>query len=279
METNWDQALNLHAYQEVEAPSNYADAVELERYRTLLIEKSMSAARCIRASAYEGRNLRALELCSGSSRLLFALDGMGLLDSGYGVEVSQSRHQFAEAWKVSLGTSRVFNVNCAADKYTFDCGDIDIAVLIDGALSYLYPCDPTLPQQILGRVREALRPGGKLLLEFDVLSSEQLAIMHRDGSVRTWKLGDEKDAFRYALYETRSINWDHMVVQNCSTYLQRTGNTEKIKRELYKYYAPQELDGLLSSLGFSARYYGSFEMTPYDTESRVLVVVAEKRDP
>lgn len=277
MKANWDQSLNLHAYDEVEVSSNYADTAELERYRSLLMGKSSLAAECLKSSAYSGLPMRVLEICSGSSRLLFTLDKLGLLKAGFGVEVSKSRHQFAEEWKACLGTRTVHNINCAADQYSFDCGEIDAAVMIDGALSYLYPCAPSLPESILRRIHGVLKPGGKLLLEFDVLSPEQLAIMRRDGSVRVWNRGDDKDAFRYALYETQPMNWDQMVVQNCSTYLHRNGAAEKVKRELYKYYAPGELDQLLSSLGFHVKHFGSFQMTPFDVDSRSLVTVAEKR--
>lgn len=277
MKANWDQRLNLHAYDEVEAPSNYTDTAELERYRSLLVEKSSLAAECLRSSAYAGIPMRVLEICAGSSRLLFSLDKLGLLKVGFGVEVSKSRHQFAEEWKTSLSIQTVRNINCAADQYPFDCGEIDVAVMIDGALSYLYPCEPSLPEAILRRIHGTLRPGGKLILEFDVLSQEQLAIMRRDGSMRVWNRGDDKDAFRYALYETQPMNWDQMVVQNCSTYLHRGSMAEKVKRELYKYYLPEELDQLLSSLGFDAKHYGSFQMSPFDASSRSLVTVAEKR--
>lgn len=277
MNANWDQSLNLHAYEEVEAPSNYTHAAELERYRSLLIEKSSPAAECLKSCAYSGLPMGVLEICSGSSRLLFALDKLGLLKAGFGVEVSTSRHQFAEEWKAGLSTERVRNINCAADQYSFDCGEIDVAVMIDGALSYLYPCAPSLPKCILRRIHSALRSGGKLLLEFDVLSREQVAIMRREGSMRVWNRGDDKDTFRYALYETQPIDWDQMVVQNCSTYLHRSGGTEKVKRELYKYYTTKEIDQLLSSIGFEARHYGSFQLTPFDADSRSLVTVAEKR--
>jgi hypothetical protein len=273
----WDQSLNLTAYSEVESSKNYLTPAELASYRRLLLEKSKPATQCVKDTVYRGAKLKVLELCSGSSRLLYALDDMDLLEDGHGVEVSPSRHKFAEEWKSSLGTARVHNVHCSADAYGFRQGELDLVVMIDGALSYLYPCDPELPERILRRAHANLVSGGSLLMEFDVLSPEQRNAMKRDGRSRVWRKGDEKDAFAYALYETEPISWEQMVVQNTSIYLSRATREEKVKRELYKYYSTEELNALLDGIGFTTRHYASFEMEPYTPQARALITLAVKR--
>jgi len=273
----WNQNLNLTAYSEVESPSNYSTPEKLENYRRLLLEKSGSAAQCVKDAMYNGSRLKVLEICSGSSRLLYALERMDLLDKGYGVEVSPSRHQFAENWKASLGTTRVHNIQCSADDYHFSHTGFDLVIMIDGALSYLYPCDPELPGRILRRAHQCLARGGKLLLEFDVLSQEQFNAMKRDGYIRVWWKGDEKDAFRYALYQTEPMSWEHLVVQHTSTYLSRTTAGEKVKRELYKYYGVEELNALLNEIGFSAQHYATFALEPYTPQACSLITLAVKR--
>jgi hypothetical protein len=276
MNVTWDRGLNLGAYSEVEAPSNYSTPEELENYRHLLLEKSKPAAQCVKDAVYNGSRLKVLEVCSGSSRLLYALEQMDLLDVGYGVEVSQSRHRFAENWKASLGTTRVHNVQCSADEYHYAHAGFNLVIMIDGALSYLYPCDPELPGRILRRAHQCLSRGGKLLMEFDVLSQEHLSVMKREGAFRVWNRGDEKDAFKYALYQTEPMSWEHMVVQNTSTYLSRTTMEEKIKRELYKYYSVEDLNVLLHGIGFSVQHYATFASEPYTPQARSLITLAVK---
>lgn len=274
---NWDQSINLRAYSDVEAPSNYSSPELLENYRDLLMQKSQAAARCLANIAPSPNKLKVLELCSGSSRLLYALDRMGRLASGTGVEVSPSRHHFAENWRAALGIAHVHNVHASAHEYGFDQGEIDVAVLIDGALSYLYPVDPELPSRIIGELARALKPAGRIMMEFDVLSERQRAEMRRNGHARTWNKGDEKDAFGYALYQVRPVNWEHTVVENTSLYLPRNQQPEKIKRELYKYYEAGELMRLFDAAGLRTEFYSSFGLEPLTENSVSLVVVARKR--
>lgn len=277
MNQKWDPQVNLSAYQTVEAPSNYQSVEELRRYRALLLEKSRPAANCIRRVSGGTNPLRVLEICSGSGRLLYALNENQILAAGVGVEVSPSRFQFAETWKQELGANHIRNINCAADQYAFDCGEIDVAILIDGALSYLFPNDPTLPEQILSQTVTVLRKGGKVVLEFDVLSPERISSMRREGAFRVWFEGDAKDAFRYALYETRILDWDQMVVENRSTYLHRVTGEERTKREIYKYYSRDELDLTLARLGFESEFFGSFSGDSFGPESSSLIAVATKK--
>lgn len=277
MRSSWDINLNLNAYQEVESLSNYTNIEELMHYRDLLIERSMPVALCINKTIHKGNKLRVLELCSGSSRLLFTLDKLQLLEMGYGVEVSQSRYQFAEQWKEYLKTPRIHNINCSVNDYSFDCGNVDLVIMIDGALSYLYPSDPELPKSLLQKISGVLKPGGKIILEFDVLSQEKINAMRNDGYCRVWKRGDSKDTFKYALYEMEPVDWEHMIVHNCSIYLHRTTMTEKVKKELYKYYTIIELDLLLPSFGYQVQHYGSFQLDSLGPDSCSIVTLAEKQ--
>ena len=269
----WNPDVNLHAYDDVEALSNYATPSDLDGYRRLLLEKSGPVVDCIRERVHRGKRLKVLELCSGSSRLLYALDEAGLLEVGYGVEVSPSRHRFAELWKTSRGARRVHNTNAAVGDSAFTTDDLDLVVLIDGALSYLYPCDPELPARLLRQAREHLAPGGTVLCELDVPSTTQLDAMRRDGSTRVWVRGDERDAFRYALYESVPVSWERMVVRHTSTYLRRASAEERTKQELYKYYDVAEMDALMRDAGFLASHHGSFALEPFGPESRALVTL------
>ena len=269
----WDPDVNLHAYDDVESLSNYATPADLDRYRRLLLDKSRPVVECIRERVYRGTPLKVLELCSGSSRLLYALDELGLLAAGYGVEVSASRHRFAEAWKASRGTSRVHNTHAAAGDAAFAVGDLDLVVMVDGALSYLYPCDLELPARLLRQARERLAPGGAVLSEVDVLSTTQREAMRRDGSTRVWVRGDERDAFRYALYESVPVSWERTIVRHTSTYLRRASTEERTKQELYKYYDVAEMDALMRTAGFQASHYGSFAFEPFGPEARALVTL------
>jgi SAM-dependent methyltransferase len=272
----WDPTLNLSAYQEVEADSNYATPDAMENYRRMLLQKSAPAALFMKKVAFRQLKLKVLELCSGSSRLLYSMDQLGILSRGYGVEVSESRHRFAQNWKGAIGAENVLNIHRSVQKYGFEHDTLDLVILVDGALSYIYPCDPALPELILRQVHRRVVPGGHIVLELAGLTENQHNALKRDGNFRSWYRGDDKDAFAYALYKTEAVNWPHMVVQNTSIYLPRGGGREKVKREHYKYYGVAELDALFARVDLRPAYYGAFDFTPYTTQSTGLIAVATK---
>lgn len=272
----WDRSINLKAYMDVESMSNYATVEDLEKYRKLLLSKSEPAVKFIRNVIYKGIPLKVLEFCSGSSRMLYALEKEGLLEDGYGVEISPSRHEFAQKWKDALGSRWVHNIHCSAEDYTFPDSKIDLIIMIDGALSYIYPCDPELPREILKQSCKHLTKGGAILLESDVLSEDQLSLMKRDGRTRIWNWGDEKDPFKYALYQTEPVSWEQEVFKNTSIYLSQNTFEEKIKEELYKFYSADELTNIMDEIGLSVRHYASFSLDPYDSTAKSLVTLAVK---
>src|SRR5262249_21780232 len=150
-------------------------------------------AQLIGTQISRGRRLKVLELCSGSSRLLFSLHQKGLLETGVGVEVSPSRHRFAEAWKSALGATSITNVLGSVENYQFPDIDFDLIIIIDSALSYLYPCDPGLPCTVLQSCRARLAPAGIVLFENEILDDEQIRALKRDGAIRFWAKGAQQD--------------------------------------------------------------------------------------
>lgn len=266
--------INLKAYTDVESISNYPTVEDLEKYRKLLLDKSDPVVKFIRKVIYKGAPLKVLELCSGSSRMLYALEKEGLLEIGYGVEISSSRHEFAQKWKDALSSRRVHNIHCSVEDYTFPDSKIDLVIMIDGALSYIYPCNPELPRNILNQSRKHLTQGGAIILESKVLSNDEINLMKRDGRLRTWNWGDKKDPFKVTLYQTEPLNWEHMVLKNTSIYLSRHTLNEKVKEELYKFYTVDELTKVLDEIGLSVQHYGSFSFESYDSTFKTLVTLA-----
>jgi SAM-dependent methyltransferase len=276
-EVPWDRTLNLHAYKDVEAPENYATPEALESYRSLLLRQIEPVAQLIEKHVAGGRRLKVLELCSGSSRLLFSLHQKGLLEVGVGVEVSPSRHRFAEAWKSALGVTSITNVLESVESYEFLDIDFDLIVIIDSALSYLYPCDPGLPRAVLQGCRARLAPGGVVLFENEILDDEQIRALKRDGAIRFWTKGAEQDRFKYSLYELEPVDWDNMVFRNSTCYIGRGTQPEARKQQLEKYYQVAELTELLAGCGFEARHYSSFALGPFQSGSKSLVTLASPR--
>ena len=272
----WDKSLNLSAYDTVETMSNYASLEDLERYRALLFEKSLPALDFIAAHLPARDPLAVVEFCSGSGRLLYSLEQRGLLDCGYGIEVSPSRYGFAESWKRDLGFERTTNIHQPAADFVFPHDGFDLVIMIDGALSYLYPCDPGLPERLLAQSHANLAPGGVLLLESAVMDAETMAFIRRHGAHRTYIPGDQKDPFSFALYQTEPVDWAAKLFKNTSTYISRATGGRTVKEELYKYFEPEELTALLGAKGYRVSHFSSFGGAPFTAASDMLVTLAVK---
>ncbi len=238
------------------------------------LDKARPAAECLVKSVQKDRPLNVLELCSGSGSLLFSLDRLGALGIGFGVEVSPSRHRFAEKWKAAVGTSRIHNILSSVQSYVFPDIELDAVVVIDGALGYLYASDPQLPGAVLKSARERLTSDGIVMIKLDLPTQDKLIALRRDGHWRDWCRSDDRDSGSYALYQIEAVDWDHRVVKNTSIYLSRNGSVERVKREFYKYFAIDELDGLLAIYGFNARYYGNYGFDAFDPNGSAFVGIA-----
>lgn len=275
----WDKSLNLSAYETVESMANYATDEDLDRYRALLLEKSRPTLDFIATHVGARDPLAVVEFCSGSSRLLYSLERRGLLDRGYGIEVSPSRYGFAESWKRDLNFDRTTNFHRPAGDFVFPHDGIDLVILIDGAMSYIYPSDTGLPERIIENSRENLRPGGALLLESAVMDGETEAFIRRHGCHRTYISGDDRDPFSFALYQTEPVNWPAKVFKNTSSYIDRATGGCTVKEELYKYFGADELTTLLGDRGFSVSHFSSFGGEPFTESSDTLVTLAIKNAP
>ena len=103
--------VNLNAYEGVESLSRFSDE-DFKRYCTdklASVEKHIHfIKKHVIHSGYQGR---VLEIGSGNGKLLFRLEQEGLLEKGFGYEVSQSRCLFAEKFKNHVNSKKVEIVN------------------------------------------------------------------------------------------------------------------------------------------------------------------------
>src|SRR4051812_44420417 len=95
----WDGRLNVVAYDEVEAMSNYPTQAELASYRAERLRRYEPYVRFFAELGVPGGGLRIVDVGSGSSAFLYALERAGMLREGLGIELSTTRHAFAERWR------------------------------------------------------------------------------------------------------------------------------------------------------------------------------------
>ncbi len=206
---------------------------------------------------------------SGSSALLYAFAEAGRLAKGIGIELSESRSKFAEAWKRDGDYSMVTNMNGDFSGVGVDEAAWDWFVVIDNTFTYLYPENALYPTGLLEKAMRSLKAGGYLLLDFINYAKRE-----PDNEIRHWVAYAENDPYAYGLYSHKISNGINL---SESIFVKRGGG-ESRKLEESKVYSLQEISTLVASCGFEVdSVFATFDEQPFvEKESERLVVLARK---
>jgi SAM-dependent methyltransferase len=226
------------------------------------------------------RKLRVIEFGAGNGRLLVTLAQQGLLQKGLGIEISQSRVQFAKRWLSDVGMTSIEMV--AADAITFgDFADesFDLAVCITGAFGYLGAIAESAPRTVLANMRRALVPGGSAHFELYQMPAERREMLRlSDGRLRTWQPLPAEDRFAYYL-DDFEYWFDLNVLRHGKIFIGRDGSIDAGREEVLTYYTRKSFSDLLKASGFvRPQCSADFEGTPYrEGQSPALVVTATRK--
>ena len=157
---------------------------------------------------YQGR---IFEIGSGNGKLLFRLEKENLLAEGLGCEISKSRSKFSNEFKKKFGIKKVkiinknfFDIKLKKNYFDFIIGTDVVINLIGGVkkkniISLIKKCE------------QALKPNGKLILEFMTFEREKKMIkLNYNKKLFTWKKFKDEDPFIFGLDEM-SLNKDKII--------------------------------------------------------------------
>lgn len=260
---------NLTAYSGFESLNNYPLRDSLLAYREARVARYWNVVEFIRSRCPGQLPVSVVEIGSGSSALLYALTRAGMLERGIGVELADSRFEFAEQWKKDGEYSTVENVKANFTDIELEPGIWDWFVAIDNMLTYLYPENPGYPALMLKKARECLSKNGRLLIDFINYERRLPGVEYRD-----WSAFGQGDPFLFGLYSTRIVDG---INASESIFVKRDGS-EARRVERSKVYSLEELSALLESGGFAIEeVFANFDGNPYVANmSERLVVVATK---
>ena len=269
----WDGTANLYAYAEVEAAENYSNAAEIRAYREERLTRYDPHVRFLRALGVPAAGLRVVDVGSGSSAFLYALDRAALLVHGVGIEISPSRHAFAERWRTDEGFTRVTNLCANFLDVQLDAASVDLFAAIDDTYLYLRPEGEDYPQALLEAAWCALAPGGLFVAAF---RNDASLVDHMDGERSFWVELPESNAFHYALYR-QTANLASRVMRTESIYITRE-LSERRKVEITEICDIGELRTRILDCGFAeVDLYGDFAFEAFHPQSSPNVVVVARR--
>lgn len=260
MSAIWDGSINFSSYDQVESPDNYRGSAEMEAYRAERLAFCARHVEFIFGAAGIAPPVSVLEVGAGSSALLYAMEMRGVLERALAIELSRSRHEFAECWKRESGFSAVVNQRGDFSGAAMDAGAFDLFLCIDNTYSYIGPENPRYPALLAERAFAALKPGGIVIIE---THNQEKVIAEMNGDERRlWRELPASNAFKFALYR-QSFNRARNLIRSESIYLGRDG-TERRKVELETAHTRASVEKVLSEAGFAElRFFGEYDATEF----------------
>jgi len=274
MNQNWDGRSNFTSYDEVESSENYPTRAALEAYRSERLAIGWTRAEFALKISDAPVPPTVIEIGSGSSALLYALHLRGLLKRGVGIELSESRHRFAESWRADEGFASV--INRCGDFATLTLADMDadLVLCLDNTFSYLGPENETYPRRLVEKASLFLRPGGTLII--DSHNQEKLIASMQNDERQLWIELPSTNAFKFALYR-QSFNREKGWIRSESIYLKADGS-ERRKVDLETGHDRATVERLLLDAAFTdLRFYGDYDASKFDTRRSDRLIVAARR--
>ncbi len=249
--------LNLTAYENVEDLSNFTSE-SFELYCQSKLSSCDPYVKFIREACCDSRwQGNVCEIGSGSGHLLFRLEQDGLLNCGIGYEISQSRHQFSEKWKVVLGSRKVSNI-LGNVLETSTLSNFDLIIGIDLVYQLITPLYPDAQNDMIRWINHSLKRGGYLLLEMmDFQNFIQLIKLSGGNVYRWWEEFPINDPWefslaKFSLDEQKDFVWE-------KKFIRRGSQERSTFTNVLRNYSPEDIMEILGKSGFTCRLFNSFQ--------------------
>jgi len=201
---------NITAYEGVENLSSFDEPTFIAYCEGKIFDcvKQVNFLReVINKESYTGN---VLEVGSGNSKLLYALERNDLLNYGVGYELSSSRVEFANRFAKYVGSSKVVNLCEDFLEHDTNSESFDLVIGVDIVMQLIAPVAKDNDKKFLDKVYHSLKYGGALILELmdfsDIIKMDELSI----NKLRLWKEFDSFDPWQYGL-DKFTINGDDVI--------------------------------------------------------------------
>lgn len=265
--------LNYKAYENIEDLSNYKSDLELELYRNERLKLYSTHVNFIKNNITVD-SLRVVEVGSGSSALLYALEKSNMLtESSLGIEFSNSRYKFAERWREDCSFKNVNNVNNDFSKVDIATAYYDLFLIVDNTFSYLDSENSLYPQICVNKAYESLKENGKLIIEVHNFS-KIIDAMSKDNISYFWKENAKSNPFSYSLYKYNYIPDTNRLITE-SVYISRE-NKIQVKKEIAYVYTIDSLNQLFNGKFMIDGVFQDYHCNEFTSDSSDMVVCCYK---
>ena len=267
---------NLRAYEGVEDLSTFTSQDAIEQYRQERKDFSSNAVSFLRKKMKNKKPMSVLDIGSGSSCFLYALHDEGALAYGTGIEISKTRHAFAEQWKRDGKYASVDNINQDVRTVSLDSKKFDACTILDSTFTFFHSVAAQLPDQVLRRAYQVLNKDGWLIIDMSsFLDAKRLC--KGSGIYYQWKELPETNKFSYSLYKLNCSFKDDMVcTESRYIYRDKVGDFKKIEHS--RMYTAPELEKMVRKAGFKkTSIYSGYDGKPFNPRSSSRILLASQK--
>jgi precorrin-6B methylase 2 len=194
------------------------------------------------------KNNKVCEIGSGNGKLLIAMDLDGIVSKAIGIEISESRFNFAEKFRKQYQSKNVSFINDDLFKVS-PLNNFDLIFGVDIVFQLLSALSEKAEKQTLDWIYDSLKPNGSILLELrEFKSTLHVLDTQHDGINRTWEKFDQSDPFDFVLSK-QYVNEQNYLVRENLFYKRNTFETSFFKI-LLKLYSPVKISALFLRHGF-----------------------------
>ena len=251
----------------------FSSKEEIEKYRKsklISVQKNISFVKKL-----FNKKIDVLEIGSGNSKFLYALEENNLLKTGYGVDVSKSRIDFANQWKEDLEIKNVFNIHKNILDYDWQClPQLDLIYCVDSAFQLFEPSGPNNDYILLNKCYKKLKKGGKIILELD--SNERVIKNLNDGNSKLWQEFVEPDPWLYLLWDCE-YDKEKSYLRFKKTFIKRDLSEISKNDICLKIYSESDIIDKLEESSFCGTETFRFWENDGDMNDSEFLIVGEKR--
>ena len=244
-----DGHINLKAYQAHETHSDFPDDSSVVNYFKEKLNTCNVLVDFIRNNVVgKGWNGNVAEIGSGNSKLLYRLDSENLLSSGYGIEVSESRHKLAERYKRISKNTNVHNINSDIMRVN-PYNNLDLIIGVDTVFQLVAPMFESAEEKLLKWTYQSLHTGGVAIFDFRDFSKDYLRYIevHGNNEARIWHEFSDYDKYKYE-FEYVYLDKGKLFLER--KYFKRHTFEESVSTVEFMLYTPKQLEALFDKIGF-----------------------------
>lgn len=272
-----NNSVNLESYNDVENLSRFTEDT-FKAYCDLKLETCKDDMQFIINHCYNGRKMNVCEIGSGNSKLLYALDLEGYINTADDYEVSESRYKFAEKFKEYLFGEKKCNCNNINANILEIKTDkkYDVIIGVDMVLQFIAPLYDNAEKDFFEWVLAHINDNGYLFLELEDLDGV-VSCIHSNGIEKSWEEFPEGDVFQYGLYKLSCDKKDNIIGEKI--FLERKTMKKQFFVIVTKSYSKNRIFDLLSKYGFTCEFYSYYsedDETPINERKKLYRVLAKR---